>query len=312
MEKSFSPRLSKNKMPLPPDLINLPVIEAEPWCQIFPDIFLEGPAFDREGNLFITSPPNGLIFKITPRKKVNLIFNDPLIKVDGSAFHKDGRLFVVCLSGELLILNPDTGTIECLCPKYKGQKLCMNDLVFDPHGNFYVTHFTGTVNEPTGAVYLISPDAKIVHSIVQHLASPNGISLSPEGNILWVAETTRNAVLRIDLLKDGVTPNPIDGLNYACYLSGCPGPDSNKVDEDGNLYQCLIYQGRAIVLNKHGIPVANVLIPGRGEGLHLQTANMAFKPGTRDGYIVAGGKGGAWIYKFKGLARGLTLFSHQK
>jgi lactonase len=305
-------QFSKNKMPLPPELTNLPAIEAEPWCEVQPDVFLEGPAFDREGNLFVTSPPNGLIFKITPRKKVSLVFNNPKVKVDGSAFHRDGRLFVVCLTGELVILNPASGEFEFLYPKYEGKNLCMNDLVFDRSGNIYVTHFTGTVMDPTGAVLRISSDAKKIHCIVNRLASPNGISLSPEGNGLWVAETTRNAILRIDLLDDGITPNPIDGLNYACYLSGCPGPDSNKVDEDGNLYQCLIFQGRVIILNKFGVPVANVLIPGRDEGLHLITSNLAFKPGTREGYITAAGKGGAWIYKFKGLAMGLTLYSHMK
>lgn len=303
---------SKGGMPLPPDLVNLPAIEAEPWCQVYPDVFLEGPAFDREGNLFLTSPHNGIIFKITPKKQLSTIFNNKNIEVNGSAFHKDGRLFVVCITGELLTMNPDGSEVNCLFPKYRGKKLTMNDLVFDAKGNIYVTDFKGTVMEPTGGVYRLSSDAKTVHCIVRHLASPNGVSLSPEGNTLWIGETNRNAVLRIVLLKDGITPDPVDGVNYACYLSGCPGPDSNKVDEDGNLYQCLIFQGRAIVLNRHGIPIANVLIPGRDEGQHLITPNMAFKPGTREAYIIAGGAGGARVYKFEGLARGLTLFSHQK
>jgi lactonase len=311
MKKTLNSPIAQKKMPLPPDLANLPVIEAEPWCQIEQDLFLEGPAFDREGQLFVTAPHNGQIFKITPRKKVSLIFNRPKVEVDGLAFHRDGRLFAACISGEIMVMSPD-GEVNLLHPKYQGQNLRMNDLVFDTQGNFYVTHFKGTVAEPTGAVFRISSDGRTVQCVLGNLASPNGISLSPEGNRLWVGETGRNTVLRITLLADGITPDPIDGVNVACYLSGCPGPDSNKVDEEGNLYQCLIYQGRAIVLNRHGVPIANVLIPGRDEGLHLQTSNMAFKPGTREGYIIAGGRGGAWIYRFEGLARGVTLYSHQK
>ena len=38
---------------------------------------------------------------------------------------------------------------------------------------------------------------------------------------------------------------------------------------------------------------------------------IAFKPGTDEVYIMAGGEGGAWIYKFRGLAQGLKLYSHQ-
>ena len=301
----------KGGLPLPPDLINLPAIGAGPWCQVFPDVFLEGPSFDRENNLYLTSTPTGTIFKITPRKKISVIFQNKKFEVNSSAFHKDGRLFAVCLTGELLIMNPDGSAVNCLHPVYKGKSLRMNELVFDAKGNLYVTDFRGTVMDPTGGVYRLSPDAKTIDCIVQHLASPNGVSLSPGGDMLWIGETNRNAILRLSLLKDGITLSPIDGANYACYLSGCPGPDSNKVDEDGNLYQCLIFQGRAIVLNKHGVPVANVLIPGREEGQHLITPNLAFKPGTSEGYIIAGGQGGAWIYKFKGLAKGLTLFSHR-
>jgi lactonase len=312
VKKRLTRGTPRGGMPLPPDLVNLPAIEAEPWCQVFPDVFLEGPAFDREGNLFLTSTPNGTIFKITARKKISTIFKNKKLEVNSSAFHKDGRLFAVCLTGELLTMNPDGSAVNCLYPKFQGKGLSMNDLVFDAKGNIYVTDFKGTVMEPTGGVYRLSPDAKTVHCIVRHLASPNGVSMSPEGNTLWIGETNRNAILRIELLKDGITTNPIAGVNYACYLSGCPGPDSNKVDEEGNLYQCLIFQGRAIVLNKHGIPIANILIPGREEGKHLITPNLAFKPGTSDGYIIAGGEGGAWIYKFKALARGLILFSHQE
>jgi lactonase len=96
----------------------------------------------------------------------------------------------------------------------------------------------------------------------------------------------------------------------AYYSAGSPGPDSNKVDSDGNLYQCIMGQGRIVVLNAQGIPVASVIIPGRDEGKLLRTTNLAFKPGTAEGYITTSGRGGAWIYRFTGLAEGLPLFSH--
>jgi lactonase len=307
-------RQNRSVVPLPPELVILPTIKAESWFQVDPrsNFFLEGPAFDREGNLFVTSPAAGIVFRITPQKQLNTIFTDKNVIVDGAAFHKDGRLFVVCLSGELLAMNPDGSGVTYMVPKYQGKTLSMNDLVFDSQGNIYVTDFSGTVMDPTGGVYRLSSDAKTVQPVLRHLVTPNGISLSPEGNVLWVGETARNAVLRIELLKDGVSLSPIDGVNYPYYSTGCPGgPDSNKVDIEGNLYQCIIFQGRVVVLNKHGIPIANVVIPGRDEGKHLGTSNLAFRPGTSEAYIAAYGEGGAWVYKFKGLAKGLPLFSHQ-
>jgi lactonase len=313
MAKNSSARHQSSIMPLPPDLIGLPEIEAEPWFQVDanPDLLLEGPAFDREGNLFVTSPPAGIVFKINSKKSKRVIFENQKITVDGAAFHHDGRLFIVCITGEVLILDPKGYKASFIYPQFMGRSLTMNDLVFDMKGNFYVTHFLGTIAEPTGGIFRVSPDAKIVQPVILNLASPNGISLSPQGDVLWVGESSRNTILRITLLEDGLTCRPVCGVMSVYYSSGCPGPDSNKVDSVGNLYQCIMGQGRIVVLNPQGIPVANVVIPGRDEGKLLKTTNLAFKPGTREGYITTSGKGGAWIYKFTGLEKGLALFSHK-
>jgi lactonase len=300
-------------VPIPPDLINLPTIEAEPWFQIDPGTvtFLEGPVFDREDNLFVTYPQAGKVFRVTPQKQMSVIFDDKKIEVDGAAFHRDGRLFIACLSGELLIISPGDYQATPVYPEYQGNRLSMNDLVFDPKGNIYVTDFTGTVMEPTGGVYRISADLKTVQPVLLRLPSPNGVSLSPEGNVLWIGESSSNTILRIALLEDGVTCSPVSGAIPVYFSTGFPGPDSNKVDSAGNLYQCIMGQGRIVVLNERGIPVANVIIPGREDGKFLRTSNLAFRPGTSEGYITTSGEGGAWIFRFKGLAEGLPLFSHQ-
>ncbi len=305
--------MKKSIVPIPPELRSLPTIEAELWVQISPDsdLRIEGPAFDREGNLFVTSPYHGRIFKITPQAQVSTIFDNKSINTIGCAIHKDGRLFLACGTGELITINPDGGNLNCIMPRVNGKPEKLNDLVFDSQGNLYVTDFTGTVPDPTGGVYRFSSDFSKVDQILGHLAGANGISLAPEGNVLWVGETFRNAILRIALADDGVTMAQRDGVCYAYYGSGAPGgPDSNKVDVEGNLYQCIQLQGRVVVLNAHGIPVANVTIPGRDEGKHLRTTNLAFKPGTNEGYITAGGEGGPGVYKFPALAPGLLLFSH--
>ena len=307
-------------MPLPPEVARLPVIKAEPWFLIDPDPskgMLEGPAFDRDNNFYICLGGPGIdgskIVKITPDKEISTVFTSSTAMPTGVAFHKDGRLFAACMSGELLIMNPDgSGLIE-LRQEYEGVQLLLNDLVFNEKGDLYFTDFRGSVIDPLGGVYCLqsSDNYTKLKQIVRNLAAANGISLSPSGGTLWVAETIRNAVMRIDLLPDGLTPRPIDGLTWPFYSTGGPsGPDSNKVDSDGNLYQCIMGQGRAIILNHYGVPIANVVIPGREQGRYLVTANLAFKPGTNEAYITAGGKDGSWIYRFPGLAPGLKLYSH--
>jgi lactonase len=309
--------MPKSVVPLPPELKSLPTIEAKPWIQIESAPGIEGPSFDREGNFYIASPHAGTIFKITPQKQITPIFTDKAVIPDGTAFHKDGRLFIVCISGELLSMNSDGSNVKRMYPKYQGKTLTMNDLVFDAQGNMFVTDYCGSFTEPTGGVYRISTDGQKVEPVLLRLSKPNGVSLSPDGKVLWVGETDPNLVIRIQLSSDGTAAAARCAIAY--YSTGSPGgPDSNKVDSEGNLYQCIVFQGRILVLNEHGIPVANVVVPGRDEGKHLGTSNLAFKPGTNVGYMTVDSvilantlKEGAWIYQFQGLAKGLPLYSHQ-
>ncbi len=305
----------KSVVPIPPDLVGLPIIKAEPWLQIDadPNVTLEGPSFDRQGNLFVTSVRNpGRVFKVTPQKQVSVIFENKSIEVDGTAFHKDGRLFISCLSGELLAMNPDGTNVTSMKPTFEGRSLRMNDLVFDSKGNLFVSDFVGNVSNPIGGIYYLSSNFSNVKLVLRNLWAPNGVSLSPDGKTLWVSETMRNTIIRVDFLPDGVTPIPITGVTVPYRSTGSPGgPDSNRVDANGNLYQAIMQQGRVLILNDRGIPIANVVVPGRDEGKYLKTANLAFKPGTREGYITAGGEGGAWVFKFEAIAQGATLFSHR-
>ena len=212
-------------------------------------------------------------------------------------------------------MNPDGSNVTYVSSRYNGKPECPNDLVFDATGNFYVSDFTGDVTNPTGGVYFFSSDLLTVKPVVQNLAKANGISMAPEGNVLWVAETSRNTVLRVQLLQDGVTVHPLNGALITFYSTGQGGTDSNAIDREGNLYQCQVFQGRVVILNSHSIPIANVVVPGREKGTNLGTTNLAFKPGTNEAYLVAAqfgqGPGGAWIFTFKGLAEGLPLFSHR-
>ena len=307
-------KISTSVVPLPPSLKGLPTIEAKPWLQIDagPDVFLEGPAFDREGNLFVSSIFDSRILKITPDKKVTTIFSQEGLLPDGIAIHKDGRLFIVCLTGKIITLNPDGSNLTYIETRHQGRPQVGNDLVFDSKGNFYMTDWTGTIAEPTGGVYRFSADLKTVKPVIEHLGMPNGISLSPEENVLWVSETALNRLVRLELLEDGISLHPFEGTHIPYRFMGAPGGcDSNAVDGEGNLYQCIIFQGRALILNNRGIPIANVLIPGRDEGKYLRSTNVAFKPGTNEVFLTTSGDGGAWIYTFRGLAKGLKLFSHQ-
>lgn len=307
---------STSPVPIPPELASLPVIEAEPWVQVTPDegVSLEGPAFDRQGNLFVVSGREGKIYKITPRKTVTTIFNKPGLHVNGSAIHKDGRLFVCCLTGELIVMNTDGSNVTYIKSRYQGKPAAINDVTFDSKGNLYATDFTGSVVNPTGGVYRFSPDFKTCEPVIEGLETPNGLQFSKDEKLLWV--TTFSQLIEVTMSPEGAhyLEKPFGtGAKVRCNFTGA-NTDGIALDVKGNIYVAIMTQGRFVITNHLGIPIAQVLIPGRDEGEHLATANLAFKPGTDEVLAVAAsptGTTGAWIYKFRGLAEGLKLFSHQ-
>jgi lactonase len=310
---SSSAQQTKTVVPLPRDLEGLPSITAEPWLQIgaTPAMFLEGPAFDRAGNLYISSLLDNRILKISPEKKVTTILEQKGLLPNGIAFHKDGRLFVACSGGKLITLNSDGTNIKEITARYQGKPVVFNDLVFDPKGNLYVTDFIGNPGKPTGGVYRYSADFTKVDPVMEGLVLCNGLALGPSGKDLWIVETGRADIVFVQLLDDGITIRPPAGSSIPYRFTG-GGCDSMAVDSAGNAYVCINGQGRIVVLNPKGIPIANVFMPGRDEGRQLGVTNLKFKPGTDEAYATVSGADGGWVYKFRGLAKALTLFGDQQ
>lgn len=130
--------------------------------------------------------------------------------------------------------------------------------------------------------------------------------------MLWVGESVRNRVLRISMTKEGFV-KPGGFSIQAVYTNiGNAVVDSNKVDSAGNLYQAMMWGGRAVVLNHYGIPIANIVVPDRDQGKYMNSPNLVIKPGTDEGYLIGTGPEGAWIHKFKAIAPAQKLFSHSE
>ena len=121
----------------------------------------------------------------------------------------------------------------------------------------------------------------------------------------------RNLLHRVELV-DATTATPF-GTAVAYHFTD-PAPDSMRADADGNLYVAMYRQGRVLAFNGNGIPIGQVLLPGREEGHNLRSTSVAIRPGTDDLYVVtndaAGGRG-ATIFHAKAFASALRLYSHR-
>ena len=122
---------------------------------------------------------------------------------------------------------------------------------------------------------------------------------------------SRNLLHRVEL-ADATTATPF-GTAVPYHFTG-PAPNSTRADADGNLYVAMYGQGRVLAFSRNGIPIGQVLLPGRDEGHNLRSTSVAIRPGTDDLIIVTNdGEGGqgATLFHARAFAKALPLYSHR-
>ncbi|MCP1644988.1 lactonase [Pseudomonas citronellolis] len=300
---------TRSVVPIPPSERALQSTVAEPWFKVSTGaMILEGAIFDRSGNLLFCDVSGRRVLRLTPDKHLSTVVTLDTLAPGGLALHKDGRLFIAALDilhgrGGIFAVNLDGSDLQAIVPPVAGYM--PNDLVFDAAGGFYFTDFKGTATEPTGGVYYDTPDFSAIKPVLPHLAMANGVALSPDGKSLWATEFGRNLLHRIQL-ADATTIAPI-GSAIAYRFVG-PAPDSMRVDADGNVYVALYGQGRVMAFNRNGIPIGQVLLPGRDSGHNLASTSLAIDPDRNDLYAVANdgdGGQGETVFHAKVFSKGL-------
>ena len=310
------PANAASPVPLPPAEQAVPGETAAPWLTVSPNNdILEGAIFDGEGNLLFCDVSRRRVLRLTPEKELSTLVEVPGIGAGGLALHKDGRLFMAVLDlgrkvGGILAWSPKTGEFETIVPAEAGY--WPNDLVFGPDGGFYFSDFRGSATNPAGGVYHVSPDFKTVTPVIPHLAQANGVALSPDGRTLWATEFAANRLHRAQL--DGpATVSPI-GSAVPYHFTGA-APDSMRVDSEGNVYVALYGQGRVLCFDQNGIPVRQILLPGRDEGKNLLSTSLAIDPAAPELFIVTSNEAAdepAQVFRAGALAPGLAAATQSR
>jgi gluconolactonase len=131
--------------------------------------------------------------------------------------------------------------------------------------------------------------------VLDNVPYPNGIALSPDGALAYVAATRANAVWRFGTALPEQGP-PMAGTYVR--LSGGLGPDGLAVDAAGRLAVAHAQAGRAFVFDALGDPLVEIRLP---EG--LWTTSVAFPPAERDTvYIVEAQTGSVYVADFSQVA----------
>ncbi|PSL31157.1 SMP-30/gluconolactonase/LRE family protein [Dyadobacter jiangsuensis] len=196
--------------------------------------YTEGPCADDAGNCFFTTLSGGQLLHMRPGEA-------PVRWAEAGCPNgqliTSGGTHLVCDSGAGSIVQFDregnrTGAL--LNKQYAGHTVyCPNDLIEDRDGNVF---FTDSVRD-SGRVFKVGKDGS-GECIAAGVDYPNGLALSPDESLLYVAESYRNRILAISLNgKPG--PSVFVWAVLPGHRSGRPAdnlPDGLATDAQGRVW----------------------------------------------------------------------------
>ena len=186
--------------------------------------FTEGPAANAKGEIFFSDIPNNRIHKIGLDGKVS-VFAEGSGGANGLMFGPDGRLYA-CAHGKRQIVAYDEKGRSSVVAK----GLESNDLTITSQGDLYVT------DPAHQQIWLVKKngDKKVVD---QGVSFPHGVLLSPDQNLLYVADMNGQFIYSYVIQPDGSLASR--QRYYHLHLPDgetASGADGMTVDADGWLY----------------------------------------------------------------------------
>jgi sugar lactone lactonase YvrE/enterochelin esterase-like enzyme len=189
--------------------------------------FTEGPAANAKGEVFFNDIPNNKTYKIGLDGNVSLFTADSK-GGNGQAFGPDGRLYAVAAGANKVLAYGPEGQPEVVADGFRG-----NDLVVRHDGGVFVTNPSGT--EPSKVWYINQQGEKKV--VDTGLKFANGVTLSPDQSLLYVADTRSHWVYSFQVKADGTLADKQKYYHlHTPDTADDSGADGLRVDRDGRLY----------------------------------------------------------------------------
>ncbi|MDX1963151.1 MAG: SMP-30/gluconolactonase/LRE family protein [Pirellulales bacterium] len=206
------------------------LIPGEDWKLIAEGYgFTEGPAANNAGEVFFNDVPAGKTYKIDSSNKVSEFLPDSG-KGDGQAFGPDGQLYAAAGAKNQILAWNTEGKSRIVAEGFRG-----NDLVVSHLGHVYATE-PGWDGTSPSKIWHISPDGK-KEIVDEGLKFSNGITLSPDQSLLYVADTKSHWVYSYQVQPDGTLAHK--QKYYHIHMpdnADDSGADGLEVDRNGRLY----------------------------------------------------------------------------
>ncbi|MDP1819934.1 MAG: SMP-30/gluconolactonase/LRE family protein [Acidimicrobiales bacterium] len=251
--------------------------------------FPEGPVALADGSVLVVEIARGTLTRVRADGTVEVVAetgggpNGAAIGPDGAVYLcNNGGCFDWLDYGGLTVPGPvpegwtggsiqrvdlDTGAVTTLYTESSGRPLrAPNDLVFDAHGGFWFSDHgvrLERTSDRTGLHYAL-PDGSSCEEVVFPLDAPNGIGLSPAGDLLYAAESHTGRVYSWPVEAPGRVQavTPVGHGGHA--LAGLPGMqllDSLAVDGEGWVCVGTLVNGGITAISPDGSTVEHIPLP---------------------------------------------------
>jgi gluconolactonase len=192
----------------------------------------EGPAVNARGEVFFIDMSTSKGYRLAATAGASPAeFVADTQRTTGQAFGPDGRRYAVAQGTKKILVYAGEAAPTTLAEDIVG-----NDLVVSHAGNVYVTEPpAGNSNDPS-KVWLIKPDGK-KQLVDTGLRYANGVALSPDQSLLYVADYRSHWVYSYVVQSDGILAHKqryywLHEPDTADQSSA----DGLKVDREGRLY----------------------------------------------------------------------------
>lgn len=241
--------------------------------------FPEGPIAMADGSIILTEIKRGVLTRVTPDGQ-KTVFAETGGGPNGAAVGPDGAIYVTNngasfqwldqggltipgptppshVGGSIQRIDLKTGAITTVYDSCDGKRLIgPNDLVFDRTGGMWFTDHGCSTPEGRkfGALYYARPDGSHIVRARDHFVSPNGVGLSPDERVVYMADTNLGRLWAFDIESPGVL-KPQEGFapgRVVCNLQGYQLLDSLAVEAGGKVCVATIINGGITAFDPDG------------------------------------------------------------
>ncbi len=252
----------------------------------------EGPLYI-DGNLYYVGWVSNTLSKWDGKTTTVLNHTDGCGH-NGLALTKQKTFLLACTNDPGAILELDmTGKqlrrwdVDANGRKFEGG---INDIVVTANGGAYATIFGVYADPPIptfvmGKILYLAPGSQKWVEVANDLNYANGIGVSPDQKTLYVSQTVTNCILKFAIEADGSLSHRsnfalLNLLTRNKNESPWLGPDSMKIDHNGNMYVAQFFGGKILKISPAG-KLLHVFEIAAGDG----TTNVAFGKDEKELYV---------------------------